>query len=239
MVSVAQNCMLVPSSAGVVTHCSHYNSDWLIGDNILRSVYALYDFGDYDSSGKLGNPYIKLLSLIDPDQASIDFHKTRGGSPQNVTYNSANVTGNAAGGSTSVTISDHLADNLNTVANFLPAILALMALNTLLLFGLIGGGIWWVLRKRGRSRARKHPGRSEPMPMNTMSTVGLMSNRDSHAYQPVSMALTDDMPFTPPTPAFTQPGFGDGPISPAPPATSHLRASVVSTNTIERPKSVA
>ena len=226
--------------ATTVTHRDHCNSDWLIGDNILRSVYAVYDFGDYDSSGKLGNPYIKLLSLVDPDQASIDFHKTRGGSAHNVTYNSANVTANASGGeSTSVTISDHLADNLNTVANFLPAILALMALNTLLLFGLIGGGVWWILRKRGRARARKHPGRSEPMPMNTMSTVGLMNSRDSHAYQPVSMALTDDMPFTPPTPAFTQPGFGDGPHSPAQPASSHLRASVVSTNTVERPKSVA
>lgn len=237
---MAQNCMLLPSSLRTITHYSRFNSDWLIGDNILRSVYAVYDFGDYDSSGNLGNPYIKLLSLVDPDQASIDFHKTRGGSAQNVTYNSVNVTGNAAGGSTSVTLSDHLADNLNTVANLLPAILALMALNTLLLFGIIGGGIWWILRKRGRAaRTRKHPGRSEPMPMNTMSTVGLMSNRDSHAYQPVSMALTEDMPFSPPTPAFTQPGFGDGPHSPTAPATTHLRASVVSTDKIERPKSMA
>ncbi|KAH9938591.1 aspartic peptidase domain-containing protein [Fomitopsis serialis] len=207
--------------------------DWLIGDNILRSVYAVYDFGDYDSAGKLGNPYIQLLSLVDADQASIDFHKTRGGSAQNITYNSANVTGATSGGSTSVDLSDKLVNTLNTVGNFLPAILALMALNTLLLLGLIGGAIWWILRKRGRSRARRNPGRAEPMPMNTMSTVGLMNSRESHSYQPVSMALTDDMPFTPPTPAFTQPGFEGG--------GSRLRVSTASSSAspIERPKSVA
>ncbi|TFY59267.1 hypothetical protein EVJ58_g5884 [Rhodofomes roseus] len=206
--------------------------DWLIGDNILRSVYAVYDFGDYDSAGKLGNPYIKLLPIVDASQASVDFHKTRGGTAQNVTYNSANVTGaTASGGSTSVDLSDKLVNTLNTVGNFLPAVLALMALNTLLLLGLIGGGIWWILRKRGRSRARRNPGRSEPMPMNTMSTVGLMNSRDSHSYQPVSMALTEDMPFTPPTPAFSQPGFDGG--------NNRLRASTVSVSPIERPKSVA
>ncbi|KZT71610.1 acid protease [Daedalea quercina L-15889] len=206
--------------------------DWLIGDNILRSVYAVYDFGDYDSSGTLGNPYVQLLSLVNPSQASVDFHDTRGGSAQNVTYNSANVTEDSSG-STSVDISDNLADTLSKVGTFLPAILALMALNTLLLLGLIGGGIWWILRKRGRSRARRNPGRAEPMPMNTMSTVGLMNSRDSHTYQPVSMALTEDMPFTPPTPAFTQPGFDGGPSN------SHLRISTASASPIERPKSVA
>lgn len=190
----------------------------------------MYDFGDYDAAGNLGNPYIKLLSLVNPDQASIDFHKTRGGSAQNVTYNSANVTGaSSSPDTTSVDLSDSLANALSKVGTLLPAVLALMALNTLLLLGLLAGGaVYWV-RRRGRARARRNPARVNQMPMNTMSSVGLMNSRDSHAYQPVSMALTEDMPFSPPLPAFSQPGFEGG---------SHLRSSVAS-STIERPKSVA
>ncbi|KAI0921265.1 hypothetical protein AcW2_006291 [Taiwanofungus camphoratus] len=182
--------------------------DWLIGDNVLRSVYTIYDFGDYDSTGNMGNPYIKLLSLVDPDQASVDFHKVRGGTPnQNITYNAANVSSNASG-STSVTISDNLANTLNKVGTYLPAVLALVAFNAFVMIVLAIAGIVYMCRRRnkGRARARMAPGRASPMPMNTMSTFGMPASGDAHVYQPVSMALTDDT-FVPPSPAFSKPGF--------------------------------
>lgn len=199
--------------------------DWLIGDNVLRSVYTIYDFGDYDSSGQRGNPYIKLLSLVDPNEASVAFHSIRGGSAQNITYNAANTTG-AVTGSTTVSLSNDLIDSLNKVSTYLPAILAIMAFNALVLLGLVAGGIVYLVRRRnrGKARVRRAPGRASPMPMNTMSTVGLMTRDSQHVYQPVSMALTDDS-FTPPSPAFARPGFEGN--------------SLNTGGAIERPKSVA
>ncbi|PCH41241.1 acid protease [Wolfiporia cocos MD-104 SS10] len=179
--------------------------DWLIGDNVLRSMYAVYDFGDYDSSGNRGNPYVQLLSLVDPDKASVAFHSIRGGQPSNITYNAANVSSEAAG-STTVTLSDELSHSLKSVGDYLPAILALVAFNTIVMLGLVGAGAVYFLRRRGKgkARARKTPGRLSPMPAaNTMSTYPLIAGGGE--YQPVSMALTDDG-FTPPSPAFARPG---------------------------------
>ncbi|KZT12774.1 acid protease [Laetiporus sulphureus 93-53] len=180
--------------------------DWLIGDNMLRSVYAVYDFGDYDSSGDLGDPYIKLLSLVNADTASVNFHKIRGGTAQNITYNAANVT---AATSTTVSLSSELADTLTKLGTYLPAVLALMAFNAFILLALVIAGIVYVCRRNGGglARPRRVAGRTSPMPMNSISTYGLMNpDRESHVYQPVSMALTDDA-FTPPSPAFSKPGF--------------------------------
>lgn len=188
--------------------------DWLIGDNVLRSVYAIYDFGDYDSAGKMGNPYIKLFSLVDADQASADFHSIRGGQAQNVTYNAANTTTSGAG-STTVALSNDLITSLERVSHFMPAVLALMAFNALVLILLVVAGAVYFFRRsaRGKTRARKAPGRVAPMPMNTMSTVGLMSgDSPGGAYQPVSMALSDDA-FVPPSPAFSRPISGLRPVS--------------------------
>ncbi|KAL6298287.1 aspartic peptidase domain-containing protein [Sparassis latifolia] len=198
--------------------------DWLIGVNLLRSFYSVYDFGDYDSSGKMGDPYIKLLPLINPDQASIDFHQARGGSPVNVTYNAANSSSSdLSGGSTSVTLSNELVDTLNKVGKYLPAVLAIMALNALILLLLIVAALIYMYTRRNRgAKARKTRGRLSPMPMNPTSTFGVPTRTESHIYQPVSMALTDDT-FVPPSPAFSKPGFY-----------SDMRGAMG-----ERPKSVA
>ncbi|KAG8713904.1 hypothetical protein FRC11_010553 [Ceratobasidium sp. 423] len=51
--------------------------DFLLGDSFLRNVYAVYDFGDFDASGNMGKPYVKLLSLTDPEAASASFKKNR------------------------------------------------------------------------------------------------------------------------------------------------------------------
>ncbi|CAE6357755.1 unnamed protein product [Rhizoctonia solani] len=51
--------------------------DFLLGDSFLRNVYAVYDFGDFDASGNMGKPYVKLLPLTDPKAASESFKKNR------------------------------------------------------------------------------------------------------------------------------------------------------------------
>ena len=200
-------------------------SDWLIGDNVMRSFYTVYDFGDFDSSGKMGNPYMQILPLVDPNQASKEFHKVRGGSASgNITYNAQNVSSASAAssGSTSVEISSELSDTLDKLQTYIPAILAIMALNALVILVLAVAGIVYMCRRRTRARARRNVGRASPMPLQRTSSFGMPTGGDTlGAYQPVSMALTEDT-FVPPTPAFSKPGF-DG---------STVRAG-------DRPKSVA
>lgn len=149
----------------------------------------------------MGPPYVKLLSLVDPNQASKEFHNLRGGVPQsNITYNAAN----ASNTSTSVTLPDNLENTLDKVGKYLPAVLGLMALNALVLFALVVIGIVFLCnRRRPRATARKTRGRMSPMPLNrTSSFVDSNAPQPLHTYEPVSVALTEDTLFTPPTPAF-------------------------------------
>lgn len=173
---------------------------------MLRSVYTVYDFGDFDSSGNMGNPYVKLLSVIDPHEASVDFHNLRGGTPNtNITYNAANSP--AGGGSTTVNISDDLANTLNKIGTFFPALLAIMALNALvILLLLVAAGVYMWRRRSNRARRRVGLGRTlTPMPgaRTTSYDMSDMPSEEPHQYQPVSMALTEDT-FVPPSPAFSK-----------------------------------
>ncbi|KAH0839755.1 aspartic peptidase domain-containing protein [Lanmaoa asiatica] len=189
--------------------------DWLIGDNVLRSVYTLYDFGDFSSSGDTGNPYVQILALIDPVQASVEFHDVRGGTPNtNITYNVSN----SGSGATTVTLSTDAATAVETLSKFLPVVIGIMALNALVLIVLVIVGIIWLCRRRGKNvQTRKTPGRLSPMPMDNFSGTrdSELSGEVPHTYQPVSMALTEDTLFVPPTPGFkSDPSkFGDRPNS--------------------------
>ncbi|KIJ70568.1 hypothetical protein HYDPIDRAFT_23662 [Hydnomerulius pinastri MD-312] len=190
--------------------------DWLVGDNVLRSVYALYDFGDFDSSNNMGNPYVQMLSLINPDQASIEFHAARGGTPNgNITYNVSN----SGSGATTVTLSTDVATTIDKLSKYLPAMLGVMALNALVLTALAVAGIVLLCRRRGKgARARKLPGRFSPMPINNNVSMNRFSDipeEGPHTYQPVSMALTEDTLFVPPSPAFKGDSsrYGDRPKS--------------------------
>lgn len=199
-------------------------SDWLIGDAVLRSVYAIYDFGDFDSSGKMGNPYVKLLSLIDPNEASDDFHQVRGGTAAgNVTYNASNST--SSSGSSTLQVSDDLAKTLDKIGTYFPVMLAVMGLNALVIILLLAAAVVYMCRRKKGPRARKNIGRMSPMPMGGLrsSTFDMNPIADPHSYQPVSMALTEDT-FVPPTPAFSKPGYDD----------SGMRGGMS-----DRPKSVA
>ncbi|KAF7776156.1 hypothetical protein Agabi119p4_4549 [Agaricus bisporus var. burnettii] len=179
--------------------------DWLIGDNFLRSVYAVYDFGDFDDKGVAGPPYMRLLSLVNPDDASADFHEIRGGSPQhNITYKGLNETANTP----SFFISDDVSESIETISKLVPAMLAVVAFNAIVLVVLIiGGVVCWMKKRRLRSFQRRVTRGREglsPMPMNPVSSYtpgGQLPSSMPVAYEPVSMALTEDT-FVPPSPAF-------------------------------------
>jgi hypothetical protein len=160
----------------------------------------------------MADPYVKLLPLVEPNTASAEFHQDRGGVPRtNITYNAANVTSSGpAPGTGTVTLTKEAVDNLNKIGTFLPAMMGIMALNALVLILLVVVGI--VFLCRGRMRKGRTPrGRKSPVPMNRSSQNSLRAQ--PHAYEPVSMALTDDTVFTPPSPGFRKFGGVDRPKS--------------------------
>jgi len=194
--------------------------DWLVGDNFLRSVYSVYDFGDYDSSGQMGDPYMKFLSIVDPDQGSVDFCNERGCSPRtNITY----VGLDGVSVAPSFAISNDISESLVLIGKWVPVMLGIIALNALIL--IVCCIVWlvsFIRKRRTRSTARTPRSRMSPMPMNLRNTyvAGTPPPVHPHTYEPVSMALTEDT-FVPPSPAFHS--FGrDGKMGPG-----------------DRPKSVA
>lgn len=191
----------------------------ILGDNVLRSVYSVYDFGDFDTSGKMGNPYLKFLSLVDPNAASKDFATARGSVARtNISYNSIN-SATTSSGRTTVSLSDNITDTLNKINTYFPIMLAILGLNALVILLLAIAAFIYICRRRSATplHMRRTARRLTPMPMplGTMSSdtftppplesmQGYPSNLD---YEPVSIALTDDT-FAPPSPAFRQSGNG-------------------------------
>lgn len=191
-------------------------SDWLVGDNFLRSVYAIYDFGDFNSKGGVGDPYMKMLSIANPDQASVQFHNERGGDPK------TNITFVGLNGTTIqpvFSLSQDVSNSIQTISKFMPAMLALVALNALLLIAVAIAGICYFCRRRSKRnpRARPNKGRDangmDPMPMDLRNSyiAGVEPSQQSHRYEPVSMALTEDTLFAPPSPRFHKFDTGAGP----------------------------
>ncbi|KAJ4478066.1 acid protease [Lentinula aciculospora] len=181
--------------------------DWLLGDNVLRAMYSVYDFGDFNSNGEMIDPFLKLLSLVDPDEASGDFVKARGGTAKTgITYNESNAAASAAS-VTSVDLSTEVAETLTKIGTYFPVILAIVALNAVVLLALTVVGIILLCKrtkknKRQRildARTRAPMGRMSPMPLNTRDSA---ATSEPHTYEPISMALTEDTVFVPPSPHF-------------------------------------
>lgn len=183
----------------------------------------------------MGNPYVKLLSLVDPDQASAEFVASRGGTAKtSIIYNAAND----SSAPTTVSLSSQVESTLDKIEKYLPALVAVMGLNALVLVAIVIVAAVFLCRRRRKKGpgaiARTPRARMSPMPMNTRNSyiagssephtyepVSMavddlermrpmsMNPRDSYAAgiplvdrQPVSMAITEDDMFTPPSPAF-------------------------------------
>jgi len=185
--------------------------DIIIGDNVLRSMYSVYDFGDFDASGNMGNPYVKFLSLVDPNEASKEFATARGTVPRtNITFSAAN-----SPAAPPVSVSDDVTNTLHKINTYFPIMLAILGLNALVILLLAIAAFIYLWRRRNASSAlkRRTARRLTPMPMaleamSIDSPRGSLPRRSSrYAYEPVSVALTDDT-FVPPSPAFHHAGSG-------------------------------
>ncbi|KAF9004739.1 hypothetical protein BDQ17DRAFT_1354592 [Cyathus striatus] len=51
--------------------------DIMLGDDFLRNVYSIYDFGDNQSNGTSGEPYMQLLAKTNFDKAKDQFVSIR------------------------------------------------------------------------------------------------------------------------------------------------------------------
>lgn len=159
----------------------------------------------------MGNPYIKLLALTDPNEASQEFVSVRGGTAKNnITYSASSVQNSSSGGSVSVSLSSSTADKLSKLVNYIPAVLGILALNALALLVIAGVGVCWLCRGRRRSGAKGiKKGRSQfslrsPTPYPGVAGQDT-SSADGHVYERVSVHAPGepvDEPFTPPEPAF-------------------------------------
>lgn len=160
----------------------------------------------------MGDPYVKLLSLVDPNEASSEFAAARGSTARsNITYAASNSTISAR---TTVSLSDDITDTLHQVNIYFPVLIAFLVLNALVMILILVIGVMYICRKRSKhSRTRKNKGRTTPLPLEALSPnqydepeSASIRHSTQHVYQPVSMALTEDT-FVPPSPAFH--GYSD------------------------------
>jgi len=140
----------------------------------------------------MGDPYMKLLSIVDADEASVEFHKLRGGTPRtNITFTGLDGISVAP----SFSISNDISASLEMIGKYIPAMLGLVALNAVIL--IVCCVVWLVSKCRKRNGSSRSPrntrGRSSPMPNIPSPRNSYMAGTGStHNYEPVSMAAVDD-----------------------------------------------
>lgn len=181
-------------------------------------MYSLYDFGDFNSAGKPGNPYVKLLSIVDPNNASAEFTAIRGGTPRtNITYNATP----SSGSSGSISVADSTADKLAKLADYIPIMLGILALNAVALIVIAIVAVVYMCRKSKlkRSSAKRrtsglknglsirtptpYPGPMPASPINGATEFGESSG--PHQYAAVAVHAPgepEDQPFVPPDQPF-------------------------------------
>ncbi|EJD48410.1 acid protease [Auricularia subglabra TFB-10046 SS5] len=176
--------------------------DWLVGVNILRSFYSLYDFGDPVHNGAV-RPFVQLLQLRTASEASVDFHKVRGGEPLNGTANTApadggsTVTphqdgqGGSTGGSGFDSLSASVRESIGKLVDYMPAMLGVLGVNVAIFAVLFVGGMFWFLRKR------KAKGR--PAPLGEYKAVSTIEDNGS-----MRQRSRTPLPPSPMTPGFPQ-----------------------------------
>jgi hypothetical protein len=163
--SLADNSTCIGSFFSTSLNIGHDEFDWILGTNVLRSIYSVYDFGDFNSQGHMGDPYVQLLSLVDITEAAVEFYQVRGG-----TVNVQETNGNS---SPSVSV-QAAPDQLEKLASVIPILLAIAGTNGLILLILLVGAIWFCCFL-GRHKAKK----VAPLPL-------AMVNAATHYYEAVS-----------------------------------------------------
>ncbi|KAG8908476.1 hypothetical protein FRC00_011184, partial [Tulasnella sp. 408] len=163
--SIGDNTTCVGS---IIPTSSLSGFDFHAGDVFLRSLYTVFDFGDFDASGKMGDPYVRLWSLIDQPTASAEFHQIRGGTPQayksssnadpNAPSATPDVPTNASSDDATVSTEQEMARNIKTLVSYAPIALGVLGLNALLLVVILALGLSYICkRKKKRIASRASP----------------------------------------------------------------------------------
>ena len=127
----------------------------------------MYDFGDFDSKGNMGAPYVQLLSLVDITEAAAEFQQLRGGT----------VNVQVANGSPSPSVStEGSSDQIEKLVSMIPILFAIAGTNGLILLVLLIGAIWFCC-----SRKRNKKTKVAPLPL-------AMVNSAAHSYEAISTA---------------------------------------------------
>lgn len=137
--------------------------DILFGAAFMRSVYSVFDFGDFAADNQtMGQPYLKFWSLVNGSDASNDFHAIRGGVKNSTFLSNQGVndpgadstphdgTGNSAssgGGGPDLSTLQSSVDNINKLV---PILFAITGLNLAILVGIIA--IFLFMRSKRRRR---------------------------------------------------------------------------------------
>lgn len=143
----------------------------------------------------MGNPYIRLWSLIDQPTASAEFHKIRGGTTQpyqssssanpNAVSSQPNVPVNADATGTTVSSDPVLVQNVNKLVSYAPIALGVLGLNAVLLLVLCGFAVVFMCRRKKGKKGRAVSNFTPP-PLGR-----------SHSYQQVKGDLEDaETPIT-------------------------------------------
>ena len=163
------------------------------------------DFGDFDDSGNMGDPYVRLWSIVDQPTASAEFHQLRGGTAQpykssttasaNAASSSPDVATNAGSSTGSVSSTQDLAQNVKTLMNYAPIALGVLGLNAILLVVILGLAIWWICRnKKGRkSRTTGQTGAGQSVLPNLSRNHSYKQVSGNEAETPRTAKFPDDI----------------------------------------------
>lgn len=138
----------------------------------------------------MGDPFVKLLPLTDPNEASGDFARVRGSQPRtNITYSVASpaVVGAASDGASTSQVT---LDRLDTL---IPVMLGVMGLNSLVLLTLVILAIVYICRKK-KSRAARRAKKQSALPMAMSSMNDVEATGTAHQYEPV---MNDEQQISP------------------------------------------
>lgn len=180
--------------------------DFLLGDAVLRSLYTVYDFGDFDSNNNMGDPYVRLWSLVNGSDASAEFHQVRGGTANNtfLSNNDVNAASSSANSLNSTSTTDPSSDvgdlqtKVNNIIKWAPYVLGLVGLNVLILLVVLIVTIVGCVRRRKNARVAGPP---------SGSYIQRPLGGQTHDYRPISLqsTLQND-----PSQAYETPKYGAG-----------------------------
>ena len=152
----------------------------------MRSMYTVFGYGDFMSSGQMDSPYLQLWSLVNGSEASAEFHQVRGGDSESTFVSNDNVnapsSSNSSSSNTGSSTSDitDLQTKVNRLYKWAPLAIGVAGLNILIMLVVLIVSIAGCIRRRRSDRSIASSGSFVPLPLGA----------SSHNYRRVSLQET-------------------------------------------------